>query len=51
MLVLVYTVFKPSLGELTQLKHRGLKHLMVGLGIGAIIGFYDGLLGLAPALF
>ncbi|WP_237206775.1 TSUP family transporter [Rothia nasimurium] len=44
-LVLVYTVFKPSLGELTQLKHRGLKHLMVGLGIGATIGFYDGLLG------
>lgn len=43
--VLLYTVFKPSLGGSTELKYRGLKHLMVGLGVGALIGFYDGLLG------
>lgn len=43
--VLLYTVFKPSLGGVTQLRYRGLKHLMVGLGAGALIGFYDGLLG------
>lgn len=43
--VLIYTIFKPALGELTQLKHGGLKHLMVGLALGGAIGFYDGVLG------
>lgn len=43
--VLLYTVFKPSLGGSTELKYRGLKHLMVGLGAGMLVGFYDGFLG------
>lgn len=43
--VLAFTVLKPSMGELTQIKHTGRKHLLVGLGIGAVIGFYDGILG------
>lgn len=43
--VLVYTIFKPSVGDATCLKHKGFKHLMIGLSAGAVIGFYDGLLG------
>lgn len=43
--VLAFTVLKPSMGELTHIKHTGRKHLLVGLGIGAVIGFYDGILG------
>lgn len=43
--VLIYTMFKPALGELTQLKHTGARHLLVGLALGGVIGFYDGVLG------
>lgn len=43
--VLLFTVFKPNLGELQQLKHTGARHILTALGIGVVIGFYDGLLG------
>lgn len=43
--VLLFTIFKPQAGELTVLKFAGKKHLLITLGIGAGIGFYDGILG------
>ena len=43
--VLLFTVFKPNLGELTRLKHSGAQHILIDLAIGAVIGFYDGILG------
>lgn len=43
--VLVYTIFKPNLGAVTRLERRGARHLLTGLGIGLVIGFYDGVLG------
>ena len=43
--VLVYTLLKPQLGELSRPKHTGGRLLLTSLGIGAVIGFYDGVLG------
>lgn len=43
--VAVYTVARPQLGRATELRWRGRRHLLVALGLGAVIGVYDGLLG------
>lgn len=43
--VLIYTLLKPKLGELSRPKHTGARLLLTSLGIGAVIGFYDGVLG------
>lgn len=43
--VAVYTVARPQVGRATTLRWRGRTHLLVALGLGAGIGFYDGLLG------
>ncbi|WP_186759299.1 TSUP family transporter [Arthrobacter alpinus] len=43
--VLAFTAFKPSIGELTSLRHSGRKHYVVAVCIGGLIGFYDGLIG------
>ncbi len=43
--VLLFTAFKPSIGELTALRHSGNKHYVVACIIGLLIGFYDGLIG------
>ncbi len=43
--VLLFTAFKPGLGELTALRYSGQKHHIVAGCIGALIGFYDGLIG------
>ncbi|MHA7305026.1 sulfite exporter TauE/SafE family protein [Arthrobacter sp. TMN-49] len=43
--VLLFTVFKPNIGELTALRHSGSKHYVVAVCIGGLIGFYDGLIG------
>lgn len=40
-----YTLLKPSLGAVTALRHTGRGHLLVAVGIGAVIGCYDGALG------
>lgn len=49
--VALITLFKPALGAVTRLKHRGGRHLGVALAIGASIGFYDGLLGPGTGTF
>lgn len=43
--VAVFTALRPSAGELTALRHDGHKHYVVACLIGAVIGFYDGLIG------
>ncbi len=45
------TLLKPTLGEATRLRHRGLAQLAVSGVIGASIGFYDGLLGPGTGTF
>ena len=43
--VLLFTIFKPDAGQLTAMKHTGKAHLARALAIGAVIGFYDGVMG------
>ncbi|WP_427004114.1 sulfite exporter TauE/SafE family protein [Pseudarthrobacter sp. H2] len=43
--VALFTAFRPAVGELTRLRHEGHRHYMVACLIGAVIGFYDGLIG------
>ena len=45
------TLLKPTLGEATRLRHRGLAQLAVSGTIGTSIGFYDGLLGPGTGTF
>ncbi|WP_181311557.1 TSUP family transporter [Nocardioides campestrisoli] len=40
-----YVLFKPSLGEVTKLRFTGGNHTAAALGIGLVVGFYDGVLG------
>ena len=43
--VALFTALKPSVGDITVLRHDGHKHYVVACLIGAAIGFYDGLIG------
>ena len=43
--VAVFTATKPTVGELTKLRHTGNRHYVTAAAIGAVIGFYDGLIG------
>ena len=43
--VAVFTAAKPTVGELTALRHTGRRHYGTAAGIGLAIGFYDGLIG------
>jgi uncharacterized membrane protein YfcA len=43
--VALFTALKPSVGDITVLRHDGHKHYLVACLIGAVIGFYDGLIG------
>lgn len=43
--VALFTVFRPQLGQYTQLRLKGRRHLAAACGLGAVIGFYDGLIG------
>ncbi|WP_377016743.1 sulfite exporter TauE/SafE family protein [Arthrobacter sp. GCM10027362] len=43
--VTAFTALRPAAGTLTQLRHRGARHLGTAAGIGLVIGFYDGLIG------
>jgi uncharacterized membrane protein YfcA len=49
--VAVYTVARPQLGRATSLRWAGRRHLAAALGLGAGIGFYDGLLGPGTGTF
>jgi uncharacterized membrane protein YfcA len=43
--VALFTALKPDVGGITALRHDGHKHYVVACLIGAVIGFYDGLIG------
>jgi uncharacterized membrane protein YfcA len=43
--VALFTAFRPTVGELTALRHHGRTHHAVAALIGLVIGFYDGLIG------
>ncbi len=43
--VALFTAFRPNVGELTRLRHNGHRHYVLACLIGAIIGFYDGMIG------
>ncbi|MFN8096900.1 MAG: TSUP family transporter [Dermatophilaceae bacterium] len=47
MLVVVgtYTLLKPDLGTVTQLRHEGTRHTALAAATGLVIGAYDGALG------
>jgi uncharacterized membrane protein YfcA len=45
LVVLVYTLLRPALGEATALRWHGHRHLVAAGGAGLAIGFYDGILG------
>ncbi|GAA4804598.1 TSUP family transporter [Nocardioides caeni] len=40
-----YVLLKPELGEDTTLRFEGHRHLAAAMLVGAVIGFYDGVLG------
>jgi uncharacterized membrane protein YfcA len=40
-----YVLLKPTMGEATALRYAGHQHLAAALGVGFVIGFYDGALG------
>ena len=43
--VALFTALKPDVGDITALRHDGRTHYVVACLIGAVIGFYDGLIG------
>jgi len=40
-----YVLFKPNMGEVTELRFAGHHHTAAAIGVGLVIGFYDGALG------
>ncbi len=44
-LVGAYVLLKPGVGEATELRYGGGQHLAAAMGVGVVIGFYDGALG------
>lgn len=44
-LVGAYTVLRPDLGSVAALRFVGRKHYGAAIGVGALVGFYDGALG------
>nr|WP_313811603.1 TSUP family transporter [Glutamicibacter sp.] len=43
--VLLFTIFKPTAGELTRLRYTGKQHYFMAVLIGLVIGVYDGMIG------
>jgi uncharacterized protein len=43
--VAVFTALRPTVGALTALRYRGARHYCAAAAVGAVIGFYDGLIG------
>ena len=40
-----FTLLRPAIGQVTSLRHTGRRHHGVAAAVGAVIGFYDGVLG------
>jgi len=46
-----YTWRRPALGQVTNLKHRGLSHWAIALLLGLVIGLWDGAIGPGTGVF
>jgi len=44
-LVGAWVIFRPSMGEVTELRFAGHHHTLAAIGTGLAVGFYDGALG------
>jgi hypothetical protein len=44
-LVGAWVLFRPSLGEVTELRFAGHHHTIAAIALGLVVGFYDGALG------
>lgn len=49
--VALYTIAKPHLGTVTNLRWHGRTHLLAALVLGGVLGLYDGLLGPGTGTF
>lgn len=49
--VAIYTIAKPHLGTVTNLRWQGRTHLAAALLLGGVLGLYDGLLGPGTGTF
>lgn len=49
--VAVFTAARPQLGRDLALRYAGVRHLLTALAVGAVVGFYDGLLGPGTGTF
>ncbi|MFC0581499.1 sulfite exporter TauE/SafE family protein [Micrococcoides hystricis] len=49
--VATFTAARPQLGQATQLRHSGRQHYLLAVAIGAVVGFYDGVLGPGTGTF
>ncbi|MGY1644002.1 TSUP family transporter [Geodermatophilus sp. SYSU D00703] len=49
--VAVYTLLRPSVGDVTALRFSGHRHTVVAGLVGAVIGFYDGIAGPGTGAF
>src|SRR5215218_6865698 len=50
-IVAVYTLLRPTLGGVTDLRFSGHRHTVVAAMVGAVIGFYDGIAGPGTGAF
>lgn len=46
-----YVVLQPKIGEETLLRYSGGQHVAAAMGVGAVIGFYDGAMGPGTGTF
>ena len=49
--VALYTLLRPTLGGVTELRFSGHRHTVVAMLVGAVIGFYDGIAGPGTGAF
>jgi uncharacterized membrane protein YfcA len=40
-----YVLLRPAMGEATELRFAGQRHVGIAMGTGLVVGFYDGVLG------
>lgn len=49
--VAMFTAFKPAMGAQAALRFHGKKHILTATALGAVIGFYDGMIGPGTGTF
>lgn len=49
--VALFTAFRPALGASARLRFHGKRHILTATALGAVIGFYDGMIGPGTGTF